>query len=840
MGKDVIPTQQQLPTSHPLTSGGILQRKCTSCGQHAIAQEECETCKKKRPALQRKARAAATMPHLTVYQPGDRFEQEADRIAEAVIHQPAIAAATKNISPRIPLKIHPISAIDRDQLQRQSVDESEEEEDDYPSLLQPKSTTNDRSSQVLPSLSARLNAAVINSQPLTPATRSFFEPRFGQDFSQVRVHTDPTTAQSLNAQAFTYGHTIVFDAGKYAPETRSGQRRLAHELTHVIQQTSAPTTSTAEIQRAPAGEEQPSRPGPTPDTVAEPAAADDEPVAADAEEILTPLIVEDDTDEVTPEQMRKSQFLAELQTAVCAAAEAALVGTHQTTRGCPHIRYWFAYYRLRDSQHIERAIRRYAPETATARNAREYMPAVVANVQRGVATWIRTGAVPEVPAGMPTDLLSGMPTAASSAVLLKAQSGHPEQASDLAPTQRQLGDGQPLDSSVRSRMESAFGTSFAQVRQHSDGQAQSLATRFSARAFTVGEHIAFGAGEYHPGTPIGDALIAHELAHVMQQRGADAHATSAPPASTPQTALEADADFSAIRAVTALWQGVRGGMAEFTRAAVPRLRSGLQLQRCSCDRSSSRPSGSLPTTLPTFDCSTATQKPLPDIAREIGSTGILGVTKMASPGRFNINLQFQPSDETCDITSSPSLADFALEKFMATAPGTYDVGTETPRRGRCRRRSLTQKLEITSSMADKLKQAEGEHCEDHRRVYALTFGKARQVHRDIGNPFCAAGRSESRNQRCQAEFTEYFRTRVGIDFSRLASTASCLERKTGTERDDQGTHTVQFGPGTSRSLASRSVARDCTSVTYTPDHTTQLTDVGTRSAADVVQGCGEP
>lgn len=79
-------------------------------------------------------------------------------------------------------------------------------------------------------------------EPLDPAARGFFEPRFGQDFSGVRIHSDPRAAESarsVSAVAYTLGTNIVFAAGQYAPRTRGGQRLLAHELTHVIQQSAA-------------------------------------------------------------------------------------------------------------------------------------------------------------------------------------------------------------------------------------------------------------------------------------------------------------------------------------------------------------------------------------------------------------------------------------------------------------------------------------------------------------------------------------------------------------------------------------------------------------------------
>jgi hypothetical protein len=75
--------------------------------------------------------------------------------------------------------------------------------------------------------------------PLDTQTRSFMEPRFGHDFSRVRVHTDAKAAESalaVSAAAYTVGADVVFGAGTYAPATAGGRRLLAHELTHVVQQ----------------------------------------------------------------------------------------------------------------------------------------------------------------------------------------------------------------------------------------------------------------------------------------------------------------------------------------------------------------------------------------------------------------------------------------------------------------------------------------------------------------------------------------------------------------------------------------------------------------------------
>jgi len=78
-----------------------------------------------------------------------------------------------------------------------------------------------------------------SGQPMEDNTRSFMEDRFGYDFSSVKIHTNRVaskSAQSINALAYTSGNDIVFNEGQYLPDTDRGQRLLAHELTHVVQQ----------------------------------------------------------------------------------------------------------------------------------------------------------------------------------------------------------------------------------------------------------------------------------------------------------------------------------------------------------------------------------------------------------------------------------------------------------------------------------------------------------------------------------------------------------------------------------------------------------------------------
>ncbi|MCY7390510.1 MAG: DUF4157 domain-containing protein, partial [Leptolyngbyaceae cyanobacterium CAN_BIN12] len=142
---------------------GLLQRKCASCGQHAIPKGECAQCQKKTSLLQRRS-----------------TEQAEIKAVPGIVHR------------------------------------------------------------------------VLNSpgQPLAHETRTGMESHFGgHDFSQVRVHTDSTAAESaraVSAHAYTVRHNVVFGANQYAPDTDKGRELLAHELTHVVQQSDGTATSSAQ------------------------------------------------------------------------------------------------------------------------------------------------------------------------------------------------------------------------------------------------------------------------------------------------------------------------------------------------------------------------------------------------------------------------------------------------------------------------------------------------------------------------------------------------------------------------------------------------------------------
>ena len=114
---------------------------------------------------------------------------------------------------------------------------------------------------------------------------------------------------------------------------------------------------------------------------------------------------------------------------------------------------------------------------------------------------------------------------------------HPDVASTIATTN---GSGHTLEPAARERLAPHVGDELSDVRVHSDATADALARSVSARAFTTGTDVYFAAGEYRPGTSDGDSLLAHELTHVAQQRGAP---TSGPlTVSEPGDAMETEAD----------------------------------------------------------------------------------------------------------------------------------------------------------------------------------------------------------------------------------------------------------------------------------------------------------
>jgi hypothetical protein len=287
---------------------------------------------------------------------------------------------------------------------------------------------------------------------------------------------------------------------------------------------------------------------PTPGRSQGPAESTSSSTNAAAAPAATALLVEDDAP-AAPGQMRRHAFLSALRAEVCAAVDAALSGTGQSAKGCPYVEYWLGYYEDRSASQIQRALWRYAPEAATATDASEYVRIVTTRVLHSAGHWRRTGEITGVPEEALPDAMPGGKAAESfGGMFFKSRPGGARRDS-VASVRDRLGPGQPMPGALRARMESAFATGFGGVRLHVDEVGGQLSNDLNARAFTVGEHVAFSPGEFRPGTVVGDALIAHELAHVLQQGRAEASHPMSHASDYGERRFEHDADASAGRAV---------------------------------------------------------------------------------------------------------------------------------------------------------------------------------------------------------------------------------------------------------------------------------------------------
>ncbi len=279
-------------------SGHLAGRlQCCSCKKSAgPGGEECPECKKKResgPVLQRKTAAASAhslfsaeappagrtprfdynfsrvpvhagsqASRLSIGAPGDRYEQEAERVAEQVVQLPEPMAGAHSVAP------FPIGAgdgatkrIQRDMRSPYSPDEGSNQANQSQNQDQDQGTVQTqaqpgRTPQLSREFENQIGSLQGGGRPLAAPVRASMESRFGHDFSRVRIHTGPAAAAmaaSIQARAFTLGPDVVFGTGEYSPESESGRRLLAHELTHSIQQGHAPPSNLRQISNPDAG-----------------------------------------------------------------------------------------------------------------------------------------------------------------------------------------------------------------------------------------------------------------------------------------------------------------------------------------------------------------------------------------------------------------------------------------------------------------------------------------------------------------------------------------------------------------------------------------------------------
>jgi len=192
------------PSFAPVQSG-LLQRK--SLLDRAFADYRGKRLVSQFPLVQTK---------LTINQPNDQYEQEADRVADQVMRVPETRASYDELM---------------SSLQTGTKAECNDK------LIPAKQTPSSR--RTLPASSQTAISSVTDRTPLPKSERAYFEPRFGWSFENVRIHNGvdaDTAARLINARAFTIGNDIVFAQGQYRPGILDGRHLLAHELTHTVQQ----------------------------------------------------------------------------------------------------------------------------------------------------------------------------------------------------------------------------------------------------------------------------------------------------------------------------------------------------------------------------------------------------------------------------------------------------------------------------------------------------------------------------------------------------------------------------------------------------------------------------
>jgi len=182
-------------------------------------------------------------PKLTIGAPDDVYEKEADAMADKVMRMPMPEPINFSTAMNV-VNRKCTECKEEEKLQRKE----KRDEDDDKILMKSENTS--YTGKAAPSIVHD----VINTsggKSLDPDTRSFMEPRFGYDFSNVKIHDNPIAAKSansINALAYTSGNNVVFNSGQYNTNSDSGKRLLAHELTHVVQQGNG---ISAKVQRAP-------------------------------------------------------------------------------------------------------------------------------------------------------------------------------------------------------------------------------------------------------------------------------------------------------------------------------------------------------------------------------------------------------------------------------------------------------------------------------------------------------------------------------------------------------------------------------------------------------------
>lgn len=302
---------------------------------------------------------------LTLGPPGDNYEQESDRVASQAVRQINIQKSQIEQLDKKPEEAVD-SALMGTTIQRQGTMDNSGVSSDFESAI---------------------NRAKGSGQPLDAGLQLSIGQLMRADFSGVRVHTDAQSDQlnrSIQARAFTTGQDVFFRKGEYQPESTDGQQLITHELTHVLQKNAGELRKARSLGL----QNQLNNESPT-------------------KQVGNYIVGDGET--LEPWQICKSKFLDSLKSAVVKVAEEVLAEIDQSAKDCPYIAYWFDYYASAEAKHIEKAIRRYAPETTDAQNSDELISLIANRVLLGFKKHVSNGSLEGVPAEIPKNLPNSEP-----------------------------------------------------------------------------------------------------------------------------------------------------------------------------------------------------------------------------------------------------------------------------------------------------------------------------------------------------------------------------------------------------------------------------------------------
>ncbi len=534
------------------------------------------------------SRQTIVQPKLELTTPGDSYEREADRMADFVMRRQYTGIPTE--MPSAAYVVHPTIS---------------------------RSVSGSVGVAVDTATEGGINASRGGGQPMPEALRSQMESGFGTDFSGVRLHTDSRAAdlsQGIQAKAFTYGNDIYFNRGQYCPDTTAGQHLIAHELTHVVQQSgkvgryrnkSSFNFGVADNNIMKEDEfniniDEKTKPYIELITIVFDKIDFDNngnPYCRGIGgvkykynpnyEFVFPIsgggdILGNGSLKYFTNQLKNGSFkvtdikgvgfnsgtytdfseadnyegqgrrytkadsngnrIANMSLAVFFnGGEALHLGRIDSpSHGCVHVAWdemlKINYHSVLGITKVDIIYLDIEDKFSNLKKRRKQKHSSNANGQNRVQPKLELttpGDSYEREADRMADFVmrrqyTGIPTEMPSAAYVvhptisRSVSGSVGVAVSTATKDginASRGGGQPMPATLRSQMESGFGTDFSGVRLHTDSKAADLSRGIQARAFTYGNDIYFNRGEYQPYSVAGQHLIAHELTHVVQQSG---------------------------------------------------------------------------------------------------------------------------------------------------------------------------------------------------------------------------------------------------------------------------------------------------------------------------------